>query len=125
MLRGAVSLMHNPSRWRTTPCHLFLIAYSVYSQLTIISGSHLLHPQPEDMPCSGDEGPTLHAIKIKHFGLELYFLKWASKEFILFLTVSGLLQYTFSSTVFTFSLSTVFTKTCAVILKLLIKQQQQ
>jgi hypothetical protein len=113
--------MHNPSRWRTTPCHLFLIAYSLYSQLTIISGSRLLHPQPEDMPCSGDEEPTLHGIKIKHFSLELYFLKWASKESILFLTVTGLLQYTVSSTVLSFNLSTVFTKTCAVVLKLLFK----
>jgi hypothetical protein len=32
--------------------------YSVYSQLPSKTGGRLLHPQPEDAPCRGDNGPT-------------------------------------------------------------------
>jgi hypothetical protein len=27
-----------------------------------MSGGRLLHPQPEDVPCPGDYGPTLHGL---------------------------------------------------------------
>jgi hypothetical protein len=47
-----------PPSWRTTPCRLSTTAYLIYSKLPCISGSRLLHPQPEDMPCRGDKGPT-------------------------------------------------------------------
>jgi hypothetical protein len=32
-------------------------AYSLHLQLLPITGNHLLHPQPKDMPCCVDEGP--------------------------------------------------------------------
>jgi hypothetical protein len=37
-----------------------LFSCSLYSKLRSISGGRLLHPQPEDAPCRGDKGPTLH-----------------------------------------------------------------
>ncbi|KAJ4445991.1 hypothetical protein ANN_12677 [Periplaneta americana] len=32
-------------------------AYSIYSQLSSISGGRLLNPEPEDAPCRGDRDP--------------------------------------------------------------------
>jgi hypothetical protein len=43
---------------RTTPCRPSATAYSIYSQLPSITGGRLLYPQPEDVPCRGDKGPT-------------------------------------------------------------------
>jgi hypothetical protein len=31
---------------KATPCFLYVTAYLIYSQLSSISGDHLLHPQP-------------------------------------------------------------------------------
>jgi hypothetical protein len=54
-----------PPSWRTTPCRLSATAYSIYLQLSSISGGLLLHPQPpEDVPCSGDKGPIEHGKSI-------------------------------------------------------------
>jgi hypothetical protein len=44
--------------WRTTPCQLSVTAYSIYRHLLSISGSCVLHLQPEDAPCCGDKGPA-------------------------------------------------------------------
>jgi hypothetical protein len=51
-------LASTPNPWRTTPCRLPATYYSIYSQLSSISGGRLLHPQPEDTPCSGNKRPT-------------------------------------------------------------------
>jgi hypothetical protein len=40
-----------------TPCRLSATAYSVYSQLSSISGDRLLHSQPQDVPCRPDRDP--------------------------------------------------------------------
>jgi hypothetical protein len=53
-----------PSSWKTTPCRLFAIAYSVFSQLPSMSGDRQLHPQPEDAPCRGDKRTTEHGIHV-------------------------------------------------------------
>jgi hypothetical protein len=34
-----------------------MAAYSLYSQVLSISGGHVLHLQPEDLPCCGDRDP--------------------------------------------------------------------
>jgi hypothetical protein len=47
----------SPSR-RTPSCRLSATANSVYSQLPSKTWGRLLHPQPEEAPCRGDEGPT-------------------------------------------------------------------
>jgi hypothetical protein len=39
---------------RTTPCLLSVDCLFMYLQLPSISGGRLLHPQPENAPCSGD-----------------------------------------------------------------------
>jgi hypothetical protein len=51
---------------RNTPCRLSATAFSICSQLPSISGDLLLYPQPEDTPCSGDngQGGTLTSITI-------------------------------------------------------------
>jgi hypothetical protein len=41
-------------------------AYSTYSQLSSISGGHLLYPQSKDAPCRGDNGPTLFVLISKY-----------------------------------------------------------
>jgi hypothetical protein len=53
-----------PPRWRTTPCRLSEIAYSIYSQLPSISGGHLLHPHPEDTPWCGARDPPNMALSV-------------------------------------------------------------
>jgi hypothetical protein len=49
-----------PTSWRTTPCWLSVTAYSIDLQLPSKSGVRLFIPQPEDVPCCGDKGPTKH-----------------------------------------------------------------
>jgi hypothetical protein len=34
-------------------------AFLIHSQLPSTSGGRLLHPQPEDAPCSADRGPII------------------------------------------------------------------
>jgi hypothetical protein len=48
---------HSTPKLGTTPCRPSATAYSIYSQLPSIYGS-LLHPQPEDVPCHGDNKST-------------------------------------------------------------------
>jgi hypothetical protein len=55
-LRSCWPLAQHPS-WRTNPCRLSATAYSVYLHRYCISGSRLLHPQPEDALCHGDRDP--------------------------------------------------------------------
>jgi hypothetical protein len=50
-----------PPNWRISPSRLSIIAYSIYSQLSSISGGRHLHPQPEEAPCRGDKGSTSSA----------------------------------------------------------------
>jgi len=41
-----------------------VITYSLHSQLPCISVGRLLHPHPEDMPCSDDKGQTTHGVDL-------------------------------------------------------------
>jgi hypothetical protein len=70
--RPTPQLENHPSRLSAT-------AYSKYLYPHSISGGHLFHPQPEDTPCRGDKGPTLHGLS-----MHTYF-----KTYV----VSNLLQY--------------------------------
>jgi hypothetical protein len=45
-----------PSNWRTNTCLLSVGAYSVYPELTFISGVHFLHPQPKNASYRDDKG---------------------------------------------------------------------
>jgi hypothetical protein len=64
--KGLFALCPTPSL-RTTLCQLSVTAYSIYSQLPSISGGLLLHPQPEDIHCHGDKGPTWHGCPFLHY----------------------------------------------------------
>ena len=54
-VRSCQHLAQHPI-WRTIPCWLSAIAYSIYSQLPSYWRS-FHHPQPEDAPCRGDKDP--------------------------------------------------------------------
>jgi hypothetical protein len=51
------TLFLTPS-WSSTPCRLSATSSSIYSQLPSIPEGHLLHPQPDDVPCGDDKRPT-------------------------------------------------------------------
>jgi hypothetical protein len=42
---------------KTIPCQPNITAFSVFSWLPSISGGHLLHIQPEDVPCHDESNP--------------------------------------------------------------------
>jgi hypothetical protein len=43
---------------RTIPYRISVTAFSIYSQISSISGGRLLHPQTENALCRGENGPT-------------------------------------------------------------------
>jgi hypothetical protein len=57
--RSTPSLEDHPL-WAVRDC-----LFSIFAA-TSISGGRLLHPQPEDAPCSGDKGHTLHGKSFFH-----------------------------------------------------------
>jgi len=55
---GELLLAPRPTpKWRSTPCRLSTAAYSIYSQLSSISGGRILCPQPRGCPCHGETDP--------------------------------------------------------------------
>jgi hypothetical protein len=48
-------LFSKPPSQRTTHCRFSVSAYSIYSQLPSVPGVRLLHPQPENEPCRGED----------------------------------------------------------------------
>ena len=62
--------------WMTTPCQLFMTAYWIYLQLPSVSESHLLHPQPEDVPCHGDRDPLI----TQHVSMSSGYIIWGENS---------------------------------------------
>jgi hypothetical protein len=48
-------------------------SYSTFLQQPSIYGGRLFRPEPEDAPCRGDRGPTLHSVSRLYCSTHLYF----------------------------------------------------
>jgi hypothetical protein len=80
-----------PPKWSITPCQLCVTAYSVTSQVSYISGGHLLHPQPEDVPWHGDRNPHNMETNCNQYK-EMYAHLEASKNVGIQINVNNILE---------------------------------